>query len=135
MQVQPYLFFEGRCEEAVNFYRSAIGAEIMMISRFGDAPDPGMSSPDTANKIMHAALRIGESTVLASDGRCQGGANFQGFAMSIMAEDEGEAQQLFNALSEGGQVQMPLQKTFWSPGFGMLTDRFGVGWMVNVLHK
>jgi PhnB protein len=135
MQVQPYLFFDGRCEEAVNFYRKAIGAEIQMLSRFGDAPDPGMSSPETANKIMHATLQIGDTILMASDGDCKGGASFQGFALSLSAADQSEADRLFNALSEGGKVQMPLQKTFWSPGFGMLADRFGVNWMVSVVHK
>jgi PhnB protein len=135
LQVQPYLFFNGRCEEAVNFYKTAIGAEVLMMSRFGEAPDPGMSSPDTANKIMHATLQVGDTILMASDGDCKGGASFQGFSLSLSAADQSEAEQLFNALADGGQVQMPLTKTFWSPGFGMLTDRFGVGWMVNIVHK
>ena len=135
MEIQPYLFFEGRCEEAVNFYKTALGAEVTMLSRFGDAPDPSMSTPETANKIMHASLQIGDSTLMASDGRCQGGASFRGFSLSINAADQPEAERLFNALSDGGKVEMPLQKTFWSPGFGMLTDRFGVGWMISIVHK
>ena len=135
MEIQPYLFFEGRCEEAVNFYKTALGAEVTMLSRFGDAPDPAMSTPETANKIMHASLQIGDSTLMASDGRCHGGASFKGFSLSISASDQAHAERLFNALADGGKVEMPLQKTFWSPGFGMLTDRFGVGWMISIVHK
>jgi PhnB protein len=132
MQVQPYLFFDGRCDEAIAFYRRAIGAEVTMLMRFQDSPDPAMAPPGGADKIMHAALRIGETTVLASDGRCQGQPTFEGFALSLNAADEAEAERLFGALSEGGQVRMPLAKTFFSPRFGTLADRFGVTWMVYV---
>jgi len=132
MQVQPYLSFEGRCEEALEFYRSAVGAEVIMLSRFKDAPEPGMCEPGTEDKVMHASFRIGESVLMASDGRCQGPANFQGISLSISAGDEAEADRLFNALADGGKIEMPLSKTFWSPAFGMLTDRFGVSWMINV---
>jgi PhnB protein len=133
MQIQPYLFFDGRCEEAVDFYRTKLGAEVEMLMRYKDSPEPhqpGMIPPGAENKVMHTSFRIGDTTVLASDGRCQGRPNFQGFALSITVPDEGEADRLFGALSDGGQVQMPLAKTFFSPRFGMLADRFGVSWMI-----
>jgi PhnB protein len=131
MQVQPYLNFDGRCEEAIEFYRAALGAEVTMLMRFKDAPpDPRMTAPP--DKVMHANLRIGESTVLASDGRCQGRPNFQGVSLSLTVANEAEAERRFAALSDGGQVQMPLTKTFFSPRFGMLADRFGVSWMIYV---
>jgi PhnB protein len=132
MQVQPYLQFEGRCEEAIAFYRRALGAEIEMLMRFKDAPDPNMSAPGTAEKVMHASIRIGDSTVLASDGRCTGKPGFQGFALSLTAKSDAEAERLFGALADGGQVQMPMAKTFFASRFGMVADRFGVGWMVYV---
>ena len=134
MQVQPYLFFDGRAEEAVAFYRKTLGAEVTMLMHFKDSPDPGMCPPDSpnANKVMHMSLKIGDSTVLGSDGRCQGKPNFQGFALSLTAANEAEAAKLFAALGEGGQVQMALTKTFFSPAFGMLADRFGVSWMIYV---
>jgi len=130
MQVQPYLFFEGRCEEAVEFYRSALGAEVTMLMRFKDSPDPAMISPGTEDKVMHASLRIGQTTVLASDGRCEGRPTFQGFSLSLTVPSETEADRLFASLGDGGQVQMPLTRTFFSPRFGMVADRFGVSWMV-----
>jgi PhnB protein len=132
MQVQPYLFFEGRCEEALAFYRGALGAEVTMLMRFKESPDPGMVAPGTGDKVMHASFRIGETTVLASDGRCQGPASFQGFALSLTVPNEAEAERLFGALGDGGQVQMPMTKTFFSLRFGMVADRFGVSWMVYV---
>jgi PhnB protein len=132
MQIQPYLFFDGRCDEAIAFYRVALGAEVTILMRFKDSPDPAMAPPGGADKVMHAALRIGETTVLASDGRCQGQASFAGFALSLTAVDEAEAERLFAALGDGGEVRMPLTKTFFSPCFGMLDDRFGVAWMVYV---
>jgi len=135
MSVQPYLFFGGRCEEALEFYRSALGAEIVMLSRFKDAPDPGMSQPATAEKIMHASFRVGETLLMASDGRCEGEPQFEGFSLSIVVPDEGVAERAFNALAEGGKVEMPLAQTFWAQKFGMLEDRFGVGWMISVQHK
>jgi PhnB protein len=138
MQVQPYLFFDGRCEEAINFYRKAVGAEVIMLLRFKEAPEPpkpGMLPPGAENKVMHAALRIGDSTVLASDGHCTGRPNFQGFSLSLTAASEAEAERLFAALGDGGQVQAPLTKTFFSPRFGMVADRFGVTWMVYVEPK
>jgi PhnB protein len=130
--VQPYLFFSGRCDEALEFYRSALDAEVLMLSRFKESPEPEMVQPGMEEKVMHASFRIGETTLMASDGMCEGEANFDGFSLSITVRDEAEAERLFAALAEGGEVRMPLAKTFWSPKFGMLTDRFGVGWMVSV---
>ena len=132
MQVQPYLFFDGRCDEAVEFYRTALGAEVTMLMRFKESPDPGMCRPGAEDKVMHSSLRIGDATVLASDGRCEGQASFRGFALSLTVADQSEAERLFSALSNGGQVQMPLAKTFFSPRFGMVADRFGVSWMILV---
>jgi PhnB protein len=135
MQVQPYLFFDGRCEEAVEFYKSALGAEVTMLMRFKDSPeppDPGMVPPGSGDKVMHTSFRIGDTTVMASDGRCQGQPSFQGFALSLTAPDDAEAERLFAALAKGGQVQMPLAKTFFSSRFGMVADRFGVPWMIVV---
>ncbi|HVF70832.1 MAG TPA: VOC family protein [Chthoniobacterales bacterium] len=136
MSIQPYLFFGGRCEEAIEFYRTAVGAEVEMQMRFKESPEPQPELPECfGDKIMHAMLRIGDSAVMASDGRCNGEANFEGFSLSITVTDESEAERIFAALSEDGLVTMPLEKTFWAPKFGMLQDRFGVGWMVSVMHK
>jgi PhnB protein len=132
MQVQPYLFFDGLAEEAAEFYRRALGAEVTMLMRFKECPDPAMNAPGSEEKVMHMSLRIGETQILASDGRCMGKPNFQGFALTITVASEAEADRVFGALSEGGQVQMPLAKTFFSPRFGMTADRFGVSWMVIV---
>ena len=135
MQVQVYLFFAGRCEEALEFYKRTIGAEVEMLMRFKDSPEPpqpGMIPPGSENKIMHTCFRIGDTTVMASDGRCEGAATFEGFSLSLTVANESEANRVFAALGEGGQVQMPLTKTFWAPRFGMLKDRFGVGWMISV---
>lgn len=132
MQVQPYVFFNGCCEEAANYYRRVLGAEITMLMRFKECPDPLPDMPPgSGEKVMHMSLRIGDTTVLASDG-CGDGANLSGFALSLTAADEAEAQRVFAALADGGQVRMPLGRTFFSPSFGMLTDRFGVAWMVYV---
>ena len=134
MRIEPYLFFDGRCEEAIEFYRKTLGAEVTMLMRFKDSPDPESCPPGAGNenKVMHANLRIGETTVMASDGFAQGQPKFQGFSLSISVADEARADKLFAALADGGHVQMPMTRTFWSPRFGMVTDRFGVGWMVNV---
>jgi PhnB protein len=135
MQLQPYVFFNGRCEEAIEFYRGAIGAEVSMMMRFKDCPDPAqaaMITPGTENKVMHACLKIGDTSVMASDGRCTGETAFQGFALTITASDDDEARRLFAALGEGGTLQMPMNKTFFASSFGMLADRFGVTWMVIV---
>lgn len=135
MQIQPYLFFDGQCDEAIEFYRTAVGAEVIMLMRFKDSPqplDPGMIPPGAEDKVMHANLRVGDSELLVSDGRCQSPPNFQGFAITLTVPDEAEAERVFATLAAGGQVQMPLTKTFFSPCFGSLTDRFGVSWMVYV---
>ena len=133
MQVEPYLFFDGRCEEAIEFCRSKLGAEVTALMRFRDSPEPhqpGMIPPGAENKVMHANLRIGNTAVMASDGRCEGQPSFKGFSLSINAANDAEADRLFTALGDGGQVQMPLTKTFFASRFGMVADRFGVSWMV-----
>jgi PhnB protein len=134
MDVQPYLFFDGRCEEAIEFYKKALGAEVKVLLRFKDNPEPqpSMTPPGAENKVMHANFRIGDTDVLASDGRCLGQPKFQGFSLSLWAKTEAEADQKFAALAQGGQVQMPLGKTFFSRRFGMVADKFGIGWMVLV---
>jgi PhnB protein len=136
MQVQPYLFFDGRCDEALEFYRKAVGAEVIMLMRFKDSPvphDAGTGAPAPAgDKVMHASVRIGQSMINVSDGQSQSRPEFSGFALSLTASTDAEAQRLFTALSQGGKVRMPLGKTFFSSQFGMLTDRFGVMWMVYV---
>ena len=135
MQIQPYLFLEGRTEEAIEFWRKAVGAEVQMLMRWKDCPEKGnMPNPMPDEKVMHASIRVGDSTILASDGNCSGQMKPQGFALSLTAKDPAEAEKAFSALSEGGQVQMPLGKTFFSPAFGMLADKFGVSWMVYVEH-
>jgi PhnB protein len=135
MVVQPYLFYNGRCEEAIEFYKRALGAEVTALVRFKDAPpgQPGMVPPGSENKVMHASLRIGDTTIMASDGQCAGELKFDGFALSVTAANGAEAERVFGALGEGGQVQMPLTKTFFSSHFGMCTDRFGLNWMVVVM--
>ena len=132
MQVQPYLFFEGRCEEAIEYYRKALGAKVEMLMPFKDNPEPMTGKAPPGDKVMHASFRIGDTTVMASDGNCMGKPSFQGFSLSLTARDDAEAKRLFAALSDGGKVQMPLGKTFFSPAFGMVADRFGVSWMVIV---
>jgi PhnB protein len=135
MQVQPYLNFDGRCEEAIEFYRRAIGAEVTTLMRFKDSPEPhqpGMVPPGAESKVMHASFRIGGTTVMASDCRCEGRPSFQGFSLALSVSGVAEAERLFAALADGGQVQMPLTKTFFSPGFGVVADRFGVSWMIHV---
>jgi PhnB protein len=132
MHVQPYLNFDGRCDEALAFYKKAVGAKVGMVMRFKDAPDKSMTSPGNENNVMHSQFQIGDTTVMASDGRCTGKANFQGIMLSISADNEAEADRLFTGLADGGQVQMPLGKTFFAPRFGMVADKFGVGWMIIV---
>lgn len=132
--VQPYLIFGGRCQEAVDFYRAALGAEVEMLLLHKDSPEPpppGMLQPGFEEKVMHTSFRIGETTLMASDG-CREGSSFSGFSLSLSVPTQAEAERVFAALAEGGEVQMPLGRTFWSPCFGVLTDRFGVGWMINV---
>ncbi|KAB2837390.1 VOC family protein [bacterium] len=130
--IEPYLFFDGRCEEALEFYRKALGAEVEMLMRFKENPEPAMNPPGSGEKIMHASFRIGKARVMASDGNCGGKASFQGFSLSLSVANAAEADRYFAALAEGGQVQMPLAKTFFSPRFGMVADRFGMSWMVIV---
>src|SRR5688500_17573973 len=135
--IEPYLFFGGRCEEALEFYRAALGAQVEMMMRFKESPDPmppGSVPVGFENKVMHASFRIGGSRLMASDGN-EEGTKFEGFSLSLAVSTEDEADRAFAALAKGGKVGMPLAKTFWSPKFGMLTDRFGVGWMVSVAPK
>src|SRR3954462_1253083 len=130
MQLQPYLFFDGRCEEALEFYKKNLGAKVEMLMRFKEGPDagPGQRPPGSDDKVMHCSFRIGDTAVAASDGNCLGKPSFQGFALTITAKTEAEAEKTFGALGDGGQVQMPLTKTFFSPKFGMVADKFGVNW-------
>jgi len=132
MQIQPYLFFDGRCDEALAFYQKALGAKVEMLMRFKENPSPAANPPGSDDKVMHSCMRIGDAAVMASDGNCAGKPSFQGFSLSLTAKDVPEARRLFAALGEGGQVQMPFAQTFFSPGFGMVADRFGVSWMVIV---
>ena len=134
--VQPYLFFGGRCEEALEFYRIALGAEVMMLMRYKESPEPTPGLPaGFEEKVMHAYFRIGQTELMASDGMGHGQPKFDGFSLSIVLPGEAEAERVFAALGQGGTVEMPLAKTFWAPKFGMLEDRFGVSWMVSVMHK
>src|SRR5215216_5975543 len=134
MHVQPYLVFEGRCEEALEFYGAKLGAKVTMLMRFKDSPDPEgsakMCAPNSGNNVMHAEFKIGDTTLMASDGMAKEAPVFRGFSLSLTVADEADAKRKFAALGEGGQVQMPLAPTFFSPCFGMVQDRFGVGWMV-----
>ena len=126
MNVEPYLFFEGRTEEALEFYKQKLGAKVEAMMRYKENPEPKYNPPNSANKVMHALFRIGDTKVMASDGNCAGKPSFQGFALTINAADAAEAKQRFNALAEGGQVQMPLNETFFAKSFGMVADRFGM---------
>jgi PhnB protein len=133
MQVQSYLNFDGRCEEALEFYKRAIAANVTAIMRFSESPekcDPNMVPPGSENKVMHASFKVGDTELMASDCGCQGKPQFQGISLALSAASVAEANRLFAALGDGGQVQMPLTKTFFSPAFGMVADRFGVSWMV-----
>jgi PhnB protein len=135
MKIQPYLFFEGRCEEAIELYRRVLGAEVMMLMRMKDSPEPKnpeMCPPGTEDKVLHASFRIGETEVMASDGMSSGKPHFQGISLSLTAPDAATADRFFAELGEGGQVQMPMTQTFFSPRFGMVADRFGVSWMIIV---
>lgn len=135
MPLIPYLFFNGRCDEALAFYRQALGAEVLMQMRYREAPDPpppGMLPPGSEDKVMHAHARIGDAEFMASDGQCSGKLGFQGFSLSLTLPTEADVDRAFAALAAQGRVDMPAGKTFWSPRFGMVTDRFGVQWMVTV---
>jgi PhnB protein len=137
MLVQPYLFFEGRCEEALEFYKKAVGAEVTMLMRNKDNPEPQASQlpPGNENKVMHSEFKVGESTIMGSDGYCRGATSFQGFSLAISVTDPAQARKMFDALGEGGKVDMPLAKTFFSESFGMLTDKFGIGWILQTVAK
>ena len=142
MLVQPYLFFEGRCEEALAFYKKAVGAEVTMLMRNKDNPDAGSAKmklpPGSEDKVMHCEFKIGTTVLLASDGFCRGGdvAKFQGFSLTIGVADAAAASKVAAALSsEGGRVEMPQEKTFFSDSFGMLVDKFGVNWIVIAQPK
>jgi PhnB protein len=130
MNIQPYLFFDGRCEEALEFYQAKLGAKVEMLMRFKENPEPAANPPGSAEKVMHCAFRIGDTQVLASDGNCSGKASFQGVSLALTTADVAEAERRFAALREGGQVQMPMARTFFSPAFGVVADRFGVSWMI-----
>jgi PhnB protein len=133
MQVQPYLNFEGRAEEAIEFYKKAVGAKVTMMMRnkeSPEAPPPGMLPPNSGEKIMHSALTIGDSVVMATDGMVSGKPKFEGVSLTISADSDSDAKKYFNNLAEGGEVTMPLNKTFFASSFGMLRDKFGVHWMV-----
>lgn len=133
-QIQPYLFFAGRCDEALRFYGKAVGAKVEMLMRFNESPDPvppGTLQPGFENKVMHCAFRVGDTTILASDG-CNDKVRFDGFSLSLSVPTKAEAERAFGALAEEGEIRMPLTQTFWSPCFGMLSDRYGVDWMVMV---
>jgi PhnB protein len=134
MEIQPYVFFDGRCEQALSFYADAIGAELMFKMNYKDAPPDANRQIDAKfnDKIMHASVKIGSSVVMMSDNCMADTVTHSGFSLSITADDVAHGEKLFNALAEGGKVNMPWQATFWSPGFGMLTDKFGIDWMVNI---
>ena len=136
MQIQPYLFFDGHCDEAIKFYTSTLGAEVTMLTRFKDNPEAKVSpmcAPGNEDKVMHASVRIGDSTILMSDGEVKDESVFKGFSLSMTVANDAEAQRLFAALAQGGKVKLPLAKTFFASSFGMLSDRFGVAWMVYVV--
>lgn len=138
MQVQPYLFFNGRCDEALKFYADKLGAEQLMLMRFKDAPPSTeyQIAPGTEEKVMHASFRIGATELMASDGDCKGqNSVYSGFSLSLTADDAASGEKLFNALADGGEVTMPWQATFWTKGFGMVKDKFGIGWMVTIPHE
>jgi PhnB protein len=130
MNVEPYLFFEGRTEEALEFYRQKLGAKVDALIRYKENPDPKYNPPNSDDKVMHALFRIGDTKVMASDGNCSGKPSFQGFSLTLNATNPAEAEKRFNALAEGGKVNLPLSETFFAKTFGMLADRFGVNWMI-----
>jgi PhnB protein len=142
MKVQSYLSFEGRCDEAIAFYKKALGAEVVQLMRYSEAPEMPASAADAeascggstpaADKVMHAVVRIGETELMASDGRCSGQPEFKGIMLALTASTDAEARQWFDALADGGQVMQPLMPTFFSSSFGMLADRFGIGWLLVV---
>jgi len=138
MRIEPYVFFDGRCDEAIDFYSATLGAETLMLMRYSDAPADdgpppegcGPMPPGSGDKVMHAALRIGQTTLMLSDGMCGGQPKFEGMSLSLTVAGDAEAERVFAALADGGQVQVPLGPSFFASRFGMLADRFGVNWMV-----
>lgn len=135
MAIQPYLFFEGRCDEAIAFYQQKLGASVEMLMRYQDSPEPGSCPAGMEKKVMHASIRIGDACIMMSDGRCSGPTAFQGFALTLAVRQKMEAECYFAALADGGTVHMPLGKTFFSPAFGMVTDRLGVMWMILMTEE
>jgi PhnB protein len=137
MNVQAYVFFDGKCEEALEFYKAAVGAKVDMVMRFKEAPPEMQSqmSPGSKDKIMHAAFRVGDTQILASDGECHGKPKFDGFSLTLNAANDAEADRLFSALGKGGKVTQPMSETFFASRFGMLSDKFGVNWMVLAEKK
>jgi len=135
MKIEPYLMFNGRCEEAIAFYGDVLGARVIFQMRFADAPDKDCCPPGAEQDIMHATVEIGGNVLMMSDGRCDGELAFQGVSLSISVESLTEGEVLFSALADGGEIEMPFASTFWSPGFGLVRDRFGVSWMINVLDE
>ena len=133
-KIDPYLFLNGRADEAIAFYQEALGAEVAMRMSFGESPEksPMPLPPGWDKKVMHAALKVGDTHLMLSDADCADDAQFKGFRLSLACDDEASARRAFDKLADGGQVQMPLGKTFWSPLFGMLTDKFGIGWMIGL---
>ena len=133
MTIKPYLFFDGRAEEAIRFYQDVLGAEVLMLMRFKDSPEPpppGAAAPGLEDKVMHASLKVRDSEIMVSDGRAGGQPEFRGLSLALSVGDAAEGQRLFTALGQGGAAQMPFGPTFFSPGFGVVADRFGVSWMV-----
>ncbi len=138
MKTEPYLFFDGHTEEAIEFYKKTLGAQVVQLMRFEENPEPeepGMRPAGTQKKVMHAQIKIGDTTIMMSDGRCLGSPTFKGFGLSLSVPTESEAARLFSELGAGGQVQMPMAKTFFAPAFGMVADKFGVSWMVMADSK
>ena len=133
MNVQPYLSFEGRAQEAIDFYKSALGAQVEAIMQFKDAPPDMQANMPNKDKVMHSAFKVGDTTIMATDGQCSGKSEFSGITLTIQANSDAEAEKLFNALAKGGKVNMPMAETFFATRFGMVADKFGVGWMV--LHS
>jgi PhnB protein len=132
MNVQPYLSFEGRAQEAIDFYKSALGAQVEAVMQFKDAPPDMQANMPNKDKVMHAAFKVGDTTIMATDGQCSGKSEFSGITLTIQANSEAEAEKLFNALAQGGKINMPMAETFFATRFGMVADKFGVGWMVMV---
>jgi len=130
MHVNPYVFFDGKCEEALDFYKSKLGAKVNVLMRYSENPNPAHNPPGSDEKVMHSEFQVGDSKIMASDGLCHGKPSFQGFSLTIQCASDAEAQRLYTALGEGGQVQMPLGPTFFAHSFGMVADKYGIGWML-----